>query len=240
MATTTNYGWTTPDDTALVKDGASAIRTLGTSIDTTVKALSPGTTSGDLDYYTSATTKARLAKGTASQVLAMNSGATAPEWVTSSSGGMTLLSTTNLSSTTTTISSINQTYTNLLVLVQNPYLSAAQEFAIRPNAVASCALGWRWYVGAGAIASTNHLRSELNLGTTTSAANVGYSLLINNYADTTYGKTFWMTGNADSTNTSLIKSGIINTASAITSIDFTTTSGVPTFSGGRVLIYGVK
>jgi hypothetical protein len=29
MATTTNYGWTTPDDTDLVKDGAAAIRTLG-------------------------------------------------------------------------------------------------------------------------------------------------------------------------------------------------------------------
>lgn len=38
MATTTNYGWTTPDDTALVKDGALAIRTLGSSIDTTVFA----------------------------------------------------------------------------------------------------------------------------------------------------------------------------------------------------------
>lgn len=36
MATTTNYGWTTPDDTALVKDGASAIRTLGSSVDSTV------------------------------------------------------------------------------------------------------------------------------------------------------------------------------------------------------------
>jgi len=36
MATTTNYGWTTPDDTALVKDGAAAIRALGTSIDTSM------------------------------------------------------------------------------------------------------------------------------------------------------------------------------------------------------------
>jgi hypothetical protein len=36
MATTTNNGWTTPDDTALVKDGASAIRALGTAIDTTL------------------------------------------------------------------------------------------------------------------------------------------------------------------------------------------------------------
>jgi hypothetical protein len=36
MATTTNYSWSTPDDTALVKDGASAIRTLGSSVDTTL------------------------------------------------------------------------------------------------------------------------------------------------------------------------------------------------------------
>ena len=36
MATTTNYGWTTPDDTSLVKDGASAIRTLGSAIDTSL------------------------------------------------------------------------------------------------------------------------------------------------------------------------------------------------------------
>jgi hypothetical protein len=33
MASTTNYGWTTPDDTSLVKDGADAIRTLGSSVD---------------------------------------------------------------------------------------------------------------------------------------------------------------------------------------------------------------
>jgi hypothetical protein len=38
MATTTNYGWTTPDDTDLVKDGAAAIRTLGSSIDTSFAA----------------------------------------------------------------------------------------------------------------------------------------------------------------------------------------------------------
>ncbi len=38
MATTTNYGWTTPDNTDLVKDGAAAIRTLGSSIDTSMNA----------------------------------------------------------------------------------------------------------------------------------------------------------------------------------------------------------
>ena len=81
MATTTNYGWTTPDDTALVKDGASAIRTLGSSVDTTTKNLNPETTLGDLAYRSStANVKTRLALGTAGQVLTVNSGATAPEW----------------------------------------------------------------------------------------------------------------------------------------------------------------
>ena len=87
MATTTNYGWTTPDDTDLVKDGAAAIRTLGSSADTTVKNLSPGTTAGDLDYYTSGTAKARLGIGTVGQVLTVNSGATAPEWAALPGGG---------------------------------------------------------------------------------------------------------------------------------------------------------
>jgi hypothetical protein len=36
MATTTNNGWETPDDTDLVKDGALAMRTLGQAIDTSV------------------------------------------------------------------------------------------------------------------------------------------------------------------------------------------------------------
>ena len=82
MATTTNYSWTTPDDTDLVKDGAAAIRTLGSSADTTVKDLNPGTTAGDIDYYTSSTAKARVAIGTAGQVLKVNAGGTAPEWGT--------------------------------------------------------------------------------------------------------------------------------------------------------------
>lgn len=40
------------------------------------------TTQGDIIYATGASTPARLAKGTAGQVLQMNSGATAPEWGT--------------------------------------------------------------------------------------------------------------------------------------------------------------
>jgi hypothetical protein len=38
MATTSYFGWTTPDNTALVKDGADAIRTLGSAVDTSMKS----------------------------------------------------------------------------------------------------------------------------------------------------------------------------------------------------------
>ena len=44
MPSTTNFGWTTPADTDLVKDGASAIRTLGNGIDTSFVDLKGGTT----------------------------------------------------------------------------------------------------------------------------------------------------------------------------------------------------
>lgn len=44
MPTTTNFGWTTPADTDLVKDGASAIRTLANGIDTSFLDLKGGTT----------------------------------------------------------------------------------------------------------------------------------------------------------------------------------------------------
>lgn len=44
MANTTNFGWETPDDTDLVKDGAAAMRTLGNSIDASLVDLKGGTT----------------------------------------------------------------------------------------------------------------------------------------------------------------------------------------------------
>ena len=117
MAITTNYSWSTPDDTALVKDGAAAIRTLGTSADTTVKNLNPETTLGDIAYRSSsANVKTRLGIGSTSQVLTVAGGV--PTWATpSGGGGMTLLSTTSLSGTTT-ISSISQSYKKLYIVAK--------------------------------------------------------------------------------------------------------------------------
>lgn len=87
MPTTTNYGWTTPADTDLVKDGASAIRTLGSAIDSTLKtqidAQIPDsllTTTGDTIYASGASTPARLAVGSTGQYLSVSGGV--PAWST--------------------------------------------------------------------------------------------------------------------------------------------------------------
>jgi hypothetical protein len=104
MPTTTNYGWTTPADTDLVKDGASAIRTLGTAIDTTTKNLNPSTTLGDIEYRSStANTNTRLGIGSSGQVLTVAGGV--PSWATPASpasglnyvGGATFSSATSVS-----------------------------------------------------------------------------------------------------------------------------------------------
>jgi hypothetical protein len=119
MATTTNYGWTTPDDTALVKDGASAIRTLGSSVDTTTKNLNPETTLGDIAYRSStANVKTRLGIGSAGQVLTVAAGV--PSWATpSSSAGLTLITTQTFSAVAS--QSINNcfsaTYRNYRIVI---------------------------------------------------------------------------------------------------------------------------
>ena len=56
MANTSNFGWETPDDTDLVKDGALAIRTLAGAIDTSFVGVS-------INAQTGATYTAVLADG---------------------------------------------------------------------------------------------------------------------------------------------------------------------------------
>ena len=110
MATTTNFGWETPDDTDLVKDGALAIRTLGSAIDTSLVDLKGGTTGqvlskasntdmdftwttdasgisptivdakGDLIAASAADTPARLAVGNSGETLVADSSATIARW----------------------------------------------------------------------------------------------------------------------------------------------------------------
>jgi len=94
------------------------------------------TTAGDI-IYRNATVPTRLGIGTAGQVLAVNSGATAPEWVTSAAGGMTLLSTTTLSGTSTSITVASNTYKDLKVYIYGGNNGTDYDLSVRLNSVST-------------------------------------------------------------------------------------------------------
>jgi hypothetical protein len=140
MATTTNYGWTTPDDTALVKDGASAIRSLGTSVDTTTKNLNPSTTLGDIEYRSStANTNTRLAIGANNQTLTVVSGV--PAWT----DGVNLIIQNKTDNYTVALTDAHE------FLTMNA--GTAKTFSIPTDATANFPIGtqihFAWITGAG-------------------------------------------------------------------------------------------
>jgi hypothetical protein len=78
---TTNYGWPMPTSTDLVTDLPADFDAFGQPVDTTLKALNPETTLGDISYRSAVSnTNTRLAIGTAGQVLAVSGGV--PAWTT--------------------------------------------------------------------------------------------------------------------------------------------------------------
>ena len=250
MPTTTNYGWTTPADTDLVKDGASAIRTLGTAIDTTVFnnasaaiAKTIVDAKGDIIAATAADTVARLAVGSNDQVLTADSStATGLKWAAPASGGMTLLSTTTLSGTSTTISSISQSYQDLYIIAQGVTMNVSNEsIDLNPN---NASLNTYTYIENATLSNSN--ATSIFLSANTSILRTGgqnaWATTIYNYASTVYYKTFNWNGvyvNGSSLNKNTFGGGGIRTTSAITSLVFNCGGG-NSFSGGQVLIYGVK
>ncbi|MBW3099258.1 hypothetical protein KY465_18405, partial [Pseudohoeflea sp. DP4N28-3] len=97
--------------TWVAESGATARTSLGLAIDTDVQAYDPGlqsiagltTSAGDILYTTGSDTYARLPKGTADQVLTMNSGATAPEWADLAASGLQFVETWTYSTNVSTI-----------------------------------------------------------------------------------------------------------------------------------------
>jgi hypothetical protein len=251
MPTTTNYGWTTPADTDLVKDGASAIRTLGTAIDTTVftnagnaiqKTLIDA--KGDLIVGSAADTAARLAVGgTNGHVLTVNSSATnGIEWAAASGGGMTLLSTTTLTGSSVNITSISQAYIHLqLILILDDYSTDNQQTYMRFNNDSTA----NRYAALNSIATTSTF-SRTNITITPGADNgTSYSLATVDIPYYTGGS--WKMAiidpiAADSTTPTSVKYerilGVYNQTTAISQINLVISGG--TWDGGTALLYGVK
>jgi hypothetical protein len=245
MATTTNYSWTTPDDTSLVKDGASAIRTLGSSIDTTTKNLNPSTTLGDIEYRSStANTNTRLGIGTTGQVLSVSGGV--PAWTTISSGGWTSLTSGNFNTAAATLNltSISASYQALILIFKDlGTVNTTDRVRIRFNNDSTGI-----YYSSNAIVTSNAGTStEIAMGTATginSGTDSFFYLYIPNYANTTSHKvmhTIYHYQNAatPSFEGGVTSVGVARLTAAINEINVFNT-GSANWSGGTYELFGVK
>ena len=120
---TTNYGWPMPLTTDLVTGLPAQFAAFGQPVDTSLKALNPETTLGDISYRSATSnTNTRLGIGSTSQVLTVAGGV--PTWATPavSASAMTLIkartSFSNVASTTTSFDNVfSNTYQNYLIVI---------------------------------------------------------------------------------------------------------------------------
>lgn len=253
MATTTNYGWSTPDDTALVKDGAAAIRTLGSSVDTTTKALNPSTTLGDIEYRSAtANTNTRLAIGSTGNVLTVTGGV--PTWAAPAGGALTwsLLNTGGTAltgATSVTVSGISAK--QIMVFISGASTTAAfNEIALRPNNDSTAAnyafFGLKFFTPS--TYGTNIIGPEggdfgaynlFPLGQLGSSAN-GFvlSTFFIDSADSNGWKRIQTSGggNASTDAVNYTYNGLFKSTGPITSITIRSNGG--NLDGGTVFIYG--
>jgi hypothetical protein len=242
MATTTNYGWTTPDNTALVKDGASAIRTLGSSVDTSLKSLSPGTTAGDIDYYTSSTAKSRIGIGSSGQVLTVSGGV--PAWATASSGSMTQLASGTLSGASVTISSISGSYQDLLLVITNRVnATAGRAGVIRLNGDSgtnyTMATTYSQDAAAGITTPDQNFMRTSGDAVSSGSSYSQENIRIYNYTNTSIHKIADIQAYANNTSATIRNViGFYKSLSAITSITILAETG--NLTSGNYVLYGVK
>jgi hypothetical protein len=255
MATTTNYGWTTPNDTDLVKDGASAIRSLGTAIDTTVFnnagaaiAKTIVDAKGDIIAATAADTVSRLAVGANDTVLTADSStATGLKWAAPVSGGMTLLNSggTTLSGSTTTISFTSTGYTALRIYIKGAFCTAATNAVnMRINGDTGSNYSYAHTRNGGSVNSvsaTSNYYIFNSLPTSASDSKLVGNAQIDMFfpTDTDFITTVWSSigGASDSF---YFSTGVstYDCSAAVSSVSFIMSSG--NFSGGTAYVYGVK
>lgn len=246
MATTTNYSWTTPDDTGLVKDGAAAIRTLGSSIDTTTKNLNPETTLGDIAYRSStANVKTRLGIGSTGNVLTVSGGV--PVWAAPSAATQTFTAinaggTTLTGASTITISGLSG-YNQILMFYKNASSGAADAFSVRLNADSGAnynnARMWLGWGASNAVTGNGGVQdgaTSFGGGQTSGAAGVAHGSYHIFGANSTGIKPVigWGTGLATggefwSTNGYYAGTSVISSISLISSTNF---------DGGTIYVFG--
>jgi hypothetical protein len=206
-------------------------------------AVSPLTTKGDV--YTFSTSDARLAVGANDTVLTADSAqATGLKWATPASGGMTLISTTTLTSSSVTISSIPSGYNSLQLRILN-FLPATDnaECYFRINADTNTRYNHSDSANGNDLLFLSYNYIPATRGNDNSV-NYGLSIIdFPDYASTTrwkIGETFGINVNATTTTNynSQLNYFAYNQLAAITSLVLFTSTG--NFTSGTALLYGVK
>lgn len=133
---TTNYSWPMPTSTDLVTDLPADFAAFGQPVDTSLKALNPETTLGDIAYRSStANTNTRLGIGSPGQVLSVSAGV--PAWTTPTAGALTFITGTTFSAVASFSlpnSTFSATYDNYLVRFQLTDASAASAVTLKLRA----------------------------------------------------------------------------------------------------------
>ena len=157
------------------------------------------------------------------------------KWATpAAGGGLTLLSTTTLSSTSTSITGINQSYKNLRFVIRSYGNSPGAKIRIKPNNDVSSTSNSIY--SADQVDDIRNWESNgANIGTGNGGAIYG---VIYDYASA-FRHPLFMHGisAADGQGSGFIAHGSNDTAVAITSLTITTQAGTSTLSG-TVLLYG--
>jgi hypothetical protein len=160
-------------------------------------------------------------------------------------GGLTLISTTTLSTGTTTISATLTSYKNVFILLKNVYASGATDMKMRLNGDTASNYNTNVVQGQGSAASgrssnaaTAFLIDAVGTGSSVRAALQG-SINLYRVNDTHEIVMDFTTRNDDGSDYGTARGcGVYDSSAIISSLTFFLDSG--TFSGGTVYLYGVN
>lgn len=225
MATTTNFGWTTPDDTDAVINGAAAIRTALNGVDTSLVDLKGGTTG---------------------QVLAKASN-TDLDFTWAAPGSYTQIASSSMVGVgQVNFNSIPGDYRNLVLVIRDWYTSAAVTLAMTINGVSTSTYCGKTDTITGTTFGTDNYVStafiRVHGSTITADRNSQTIIEIDDYATAgnikrIKGTTVATTAVPDFAMSDWTAFNRANTA-AITSITLQVSTG--TIVGGTAVLYGVR
>lgn len=199
------------------------------------------TTTGDIFYASGASTPARLGIGTTGQVLTVSGGL--PAWATASAGGFTLLASGSLSGSGGSVSSISNSYRDLVLIFRDWATSTNPD---RPMFGFNFDLS-EYYTTFNSWSSDPNQTSYID-STSWRAPNSNqtnfWMMRVYDYANTTTSKMYniWYYSR-EYTNTTYYNGGMMiggyKPVSAVSRLRWDTQSGA-SFSQGTYEVYGVK